>query len=84
MQYCLESVIKTKDGYVLKEGDSCWVCVQDPMGWRNVSFKPRKAIYRDEIALENGWDFHILNLRVECEVEVVHVWKNKPEKEKIK
>lgn len=72
--------MKTYEGYELKEGDECWVSCQDPEGVRNISPKPRKAVYLDEVAKQNGWDFHIMNLRSEdAIVEIIGVWKHYPE-----
>ncbi|PKM46849.1 MAG: hypothetical protein CVV05_00085 [Gammaproteobacteria bacterium HGW-Gammaproteobacteria-1] len=68
----------TQDEYVLEEGDSCFVTCQDPEGERNISNAPRKAVYRDDEAKRNGWDFTIPGLRVECAVEITGVWRDKP------
>jgi len=71
---------KTLDGYELSEGDQCWVSVQDPMGDHNLSARPRKAYYMDNNAKYHGWDFTVYGLRVpDIEVEIVEVWKYKPE-----
>lgn len=69
---------KTTDDFNLSDNDECWVTCQDPMGEKNISTRPRKAIYRSEHAIEMGWDFEIPNLRVDGEVEITQVWKNKP------
>ncbi|HUU40539.1 MAG TPA: hypothetical protein VMW42_06350 [Desulfatiglandales bacterium] len=72
--------MKTLDGYILHDGDDCFVKCVDPMGESKLSPNARKAFYRDENARAIGWDFTIANLRVDCEVEVTHVWKNNPDK----
>lgn len=70
---------KTLDGYELKEGEACWVSIQDPIGEHRLSPNPRRANYMDEHAKENGWDFTIKNIRVpDLEVEIIAVWKYRP------
>ena len=73
--------MKTNDGYELKEGEACYVSIQDPMGMRKLSPKPRKAFYADETARKQGWDFTIPRLNTVCDetVEVIGVWKNLPQ-----
>lgn len=73
--------MKTEDGYELKEGDTCFVGVQDPNGERKFDDKVFSAHYRDELALKNGWDFSIDGLGFDGEVEVIAVWKTKPIKD---
>ena len=69
---------KTEDGYELKEGDECFVSVQDPEGIHKLNSNPRPARYMDSIAKVYGWDFHIPHLKGDYPVEVIAVWKNKP------
>ena len=68
----------TEDGIHLKENEECYVSIQCPEGTHNLSPAPRKAYYRNSVAYLHGWDFHIPNMRTECEAEVIAVWKNKP------
>lgn len=75
--------MKTLDGYELKEGDKCWVSVQDPEGLHNISANPRKAVYMDEAAKNSGWDFSVGN-RANVPVEVIAVWKNNPHTKVVK
>lgn len=70
--------MKTLDGYDLKDGDECFVVVQDPDGESRLSPKPRRAIYRSWPAKDMGWDFEIPRLKVNKTVEVVAVWKEYP------
>ena len=71
--------METLDGYELKEGDICFISCQDPTRIHNVSPNPRRAVYLDEQAQRNGWDFST-KLRYEGEIEVIAVWKNRPQK----
>lgn len=72
--------MKTLDGFILKEGDQCYVSVQDPEGLHHMSPKPRKAVYMDEYAKSSGWDFTVSNRAGIPSVEIIAVWKNKPRK----
>jgi hypothetical protein len=69
--------MKTNDGFELKDGELCWVGIQDPMG-KKLSPKPRAAIYRSKYAIDSDLDFEIPDLRLDRDVEVIAVWKNKP------
>ena len=69
--------MKTNDGFELKEGDECYVSIQDPMGIIRYSPNLRKAIYQDDAAKNAGWDFTIPSLHSDQEVEVVGIWKTK-------
>jgi hypothetical protein len=70
----------TLDGYELKEGEFCYVHIQDPSGQkqRNGLYK---AHYMDNTAKTNGWDFTIKNLPkiedADYEWEITGVWKHK-------
>ncbi len=70
--------MKTLDGFELQEGDTCFVRVQDPMGEVKYGDKIFAAIYESDNAKYAGWDFEILELDSEVEVEVIAIWKNKP------
>lgn len=74
--------METLDGYNLKDGDECWVACQCAMGIHKISGNPRKAVYRDELAISRGFEFTLNNVRSECEsIEIVATWKNRPKKE---
>jgi hypothetical protein len=73
--------MKTLDGYNLKEGEECWVSISCTSNTHRLSLKPRKTVYMDDYCKQRGCDFRILKpLKCDCEdVEVTHIWKNKPE-----
>jgi hypothetical protein len=70
---------KTLDGWELTEGDKCLVEIQDA-----VSQIPQEgifeAVYMDDTALVNGWDFTIKNAPKltddDYQWEIVKVWKH--------
>ena len=73
--------MKTLDGYILQEGEECYVEVDCASGDHHLGTKPRKALYLDDIAKSSGWDFTLArHLKVDCEsIEILAVWKHKPE-----
>ena len=78
-----DNKMKTADGYILKEGEDCYVSIQCASGSHRLSPTPRKAKYMDETAKEGGWDFTMSHpIKVDCDdSEVLQVWKNKPPSE---
>ncbi len=71
---------KTLDGFELQPYDTCWVSCQCPHGRHRLSPNPRPAVYMDDVAEIYGWMFTLKKrLRVDCEPEIIAVWKNKPE-----
>jgi len=70
--------MKTLDGYDLKEGDECFVGIEDPYNEIDYSGKILKAVYRNEYAKDMGYDFEISQLKADHDVEVINVWKNNP------
>lgn len=69
--------MKTKDGFTLNDGDTCWVTCAGSEGYWDAGNKLYKAIYRSEHAEDMGWDFEVEG--VEDEVEITGTWKEKPD-----
>jgi hypothetical protein len=69
--------MKTQDGYTLKDGEDCFVMIQDPTGEHKLSANLRRATYRSENAIDMEWDFEVHDLNVEGTMEVIGVWKYK-------
>lgn len=69
--------METLDGKILKESEPCWVSLQCPEGIHKLSPNPRPAVYLDEQAKRQGYDFSC-KTKCDCEAEVIAVWKEKP------
>jgi hypothetical protein len=76
-----EQGYKTLDGFILKEGEGCFVSLSCLTGDHKLSTKPRPAFYMDATAEKCGWDFTTkYPMQCDCEdTEVTHVWKFNPE-----
>ena len=78
--------MKTQDGYTLRDGDDCFVTIQCGPATHRLSPNPRPAVYRDEHAKENGWEFTFKKplrgscIASDCGCEVTSVWKYNPGK----
>lgn len=71
--------MKTIDGFILNEGEQCFVSIQSIVGNKSISSNPRPAVYMNEWARERGFDFQILKAKFESEdIEVIGVWKERP------
>ena len=68
----------TLDGYELKDGDECFVQIEDPENESGRNGEIMEAIYQSENAKEMGWDYELPKLGSDDVVEIVAVWRTNP------